>query len=226
MAIPSVIANSAGTVLNGTAPSHTIPAGWSAGDLCIAFVRCGGRTITARPTGWANVNEARGAGENIYVEWMKLASGDLGATQTWTLSNTADNQVTFFRITGQHATTPIDVTTATSEGSSSATHTSPSVTTTANDCLILRCWSNGSQLLTASSGDTGTKYYEQTSDPGATLFTSSLATAGATGTAVYNTIANRQLNTVTVGIAPTSGGGSSFAPYLHQPQTWQFVGIK
>ena len=142
----------------------------------------------------------------MYAYWKILDVGDLGASQSWTLSgNPSAGRVAFHRFTGHHATTPINVSTTANEASSTTTHESPTITTTVDDCLTCRLMTNGGQIIVVSSGDTGTSRYNNAA-VALSLWTSPKTTAGATGTATYTTSASRQLGHIVVGLAPAAAG--------------------
>lgn len=218
MAVPVLVSTDANSTSASSPIAHTIPAGWSAGDLVIALLYTSSRTVTGVPSGWAAADDSTTLAFNkIYAYWKVLVSGDLGASQSWTLSaNPSASRIVFIRITGAHATTPINSSDGTADGSSGTTHVSPEVTSSVNDCLILRMMVNGGQATTASSGDTGSKEYEVTSTPGMSVWESSKATAGGTGTATYTTTANRQFAYITLAIAPAAGASGNPWNYYAQ----------
>jgi hypothetical protein len=231
MAAP-VFQSADGSAVQSTNPiSHTIPAGWSAGDLALAVICSGSRSVSTPPSGWTlegsntSVSSAR-----LFVYSRTLESGDLGASFSWSFSGGSpyNGRVIYLRITGHSTTDPTDTSNTGFDASGVTSHPSPVLTTTVADTLLVRsAVNNASAALSASSGDTGTKQYEQTSDQAVSIWTFARAGTGAeSAAATYSTSANKTLSWVSVAIAPSAGGGSSFAPYLHQPQTWQFVGRK
>ncbi len=207
--------------------SHTVPAGWAAGDLVIAYLRTNIRTVSSVPSGWTLIQSTTGISDNTYSYWKILVSGDLGASQSWTLNaNPSACRIAFYRFTGAHAVTPIDASASQNDASSGTSHTSPSVTTTVDNCLIARMAINGgsAQSLSASSGDTGTQQYQDTTTALA-LFTSTKTTAGSTGTATYTTPSSRQLTFTTAAIAPAASSSARpqviISQLLAPQRAWQ-----
>jgi hypothetical protein len=222
MAVPTVASSSVGTAESTASPSIAIPA-WDVGDLVVLTIHTFIRTVSTAPTGWTALNSpVSGGSVNTYVYWKILASGEPSSTVSFTLSASNPNsRIALIRVTGHNAT-PINQSTS---GSSTSPIATSSVTTTVDDCLILRILaSDDAPAWTATSGDTGTEIYTSGNLSRLAAWKSSKATAGATGTATYTS--NYTSHFWVIAIAPTAGGGSSFAPYLHQPQTWQFVGRK
>jgi hypothetical protein len=227
MAVPVVADYLAGSNDTTSPLGITVPGTWSAGDLAFALVHTYTRTVSTPPSGWTALNSPQNSGSvNTYLYYKQLVSGDIGATADWTLNaNPSLGRVVLVQVTGHDTTTPINASVGQSDATANS-HTSPAVTTTTGDCLVLRLMAiDEGMTWTASSGDTGTNVVTGSTSPSYSIWKSSKATAGSTGSATYSTN-NFSLQLFTVAVAPSAGGGSSFAPYLHQPQTWQFVGRK
>lgn len=208
MPVPSLAATDASGNQTTSPISHTIPAGWAAGDLVIAHLSTVIRTVSSAPAGWTLIQSTTGISDNTYTYWKVLSAGDLGAVQSWTLNaNPSSSRVVFHRVTGVDVVTPVNASDKANDAVSGMSHVSPSLTTTVSDCLVLRLTTNGGQVTSAASGDTGSKSYETTVTPGLTCWASSKAVAGVTGTGTYSTPANRQFSHVVIAIAPAASGG-------------------
>lgn len=216
MAVPTVAATSDSGAIGGTISTieHVVPSGWSSGDMVIAQIRTPiNRTISAAPDGWNLLEGPETGGQRHYWYWKFLDIGDPNENQVWTLSTSGSGaQVVMLRIAGNHASSPIDTSTSGVDGSAGTSHVSPTVTTTADECLILRCMGS-SGTLTASSGDTGSEVIQATN---VRIFSSSKSPAGSTGTATYTTVSSVDVTYATIAIAPTAGGDVT-APTLSSP---------
>jgi hypothetical protein len=210
MAVPVVAAVEVGPVDSTSPVSVTVPAGWSVGDLAFAMVHTYNRTVSTPASGWTAINSPQFSGSvRTYLYWKILVSGDIGAAAGWSLSaDPSVGRVTLVQVTGHDPTTPINVS-AGQQDDYATSHVSPTVTTTANDCLILRLMSSDYNPggWTASSGDTGTSVAAGTTAPPYSVRKSSLATAGSTGTGTFTT-SNTAMQLFTVAVAPTSGGAA------------------
>ena len=106
------------------------------GDLLIAAVATDGSTSLTTPAGWTEINQgANGTAVTLGV-WRKIAgASESSPTFTWTGGQQAYGWM--MRFTGQDPTNPINGTPVATNGTS-ATPTSPAVTTTVGCSLILR----------------------------------------------------------------------------------------
>jgi len=110
----------------------------SAGNLLIAAVATDGDTsasITA-PSGWTLINRGSYNSEVTLGAWYKIATGTEPASYTFSWTGNQQSYGWIMRFTGHNASSPINTSSAT--GGSSSTPTSPAVTTTVANCLILR----------------------------------------------------------------------------------------
>jgi hypothetical protein len=208
MAVPVVADYLAGSA-DATSPiSVTVPSGWSAGDLVFALLHSFVRSITSAPSGWTGLDSPQYSGAvRSYLYWKILGSGDPGSTLDWaTNADPSYGRAVLVKVTGHDTTTPINVSAGQADTATNS-HASPSVTTTASDCLILRflCIDENNSGWSASSGDTGTNVATSTVMPTYTVWKSSLASAGATGTGTYGT-SNVAMQLFTVAVAPSAGG--------------------
>jgi hypothetical protein len=135
MALPVVESVATGGNATPTSPlSVPLPSGISSGDLLIVFVSNGSSRTATTPTGWTLVAGTSNSG-GFYRVYQRIADGTEGSTLSVTLSNTANFNSVAFRISGHNATTPVNVS-ATDNTSNNVV--SPSVTTTVENCLVLR----------------------------------------------------------------------------------------
>ncbi len=110
------------------------------GDLLIAAVATDGDTSSSLAPpggeGWTEIDIDTYSSEVTLGAWWKLADASESASHqfTWTGDEQAYGWMMHF--TGHHLTDPIDV--WSSSGESSSTPTSPAVTTTMDNCMILR----------------------------------------------------------------------------------------
>lgn len=172
MAVP-VIQSSATTTATGASINATKPSGVSAGDLLVCAVFCVFDQTQATPSGWtlaiSEFNDGNGAnGVEVYY---RVADGSEGSTITFSIGGSSDITAHMWRITGFNASTPVNISGTNSATSGSTTAiTSPSVTTTADNCLIIR--------------GGGTRESTGISDPGS----HSALTNASTGTGATNSV--------------------------------------
>lgn len=211
MAIPTIATSaftsmaSAGTSLNASIP------GGSAGDLLFAHLWAGGTIGT--PSGWTLI---RAQGESTFGSgesrtYRRQADGSEGATVPFSWTDTMFGTCEVVRITGHNSTTPIDADAGTA-GPNSATQTTPSVTTTGPDRLILRCLATdriAAAPVTPPAGHTerwdenGAVSFDAGTNAGASV---GQASAGASGTADFTLSTARPCALQTIAIAGASGG--------------------
>ncbi|MGB8226767.1 MAG: LamG domain-containing protein [Sedimentisphaerales bacterium] len=112
-----------------------IPTGTSSGDLLIAAVAADGNPTISTPAGWTLINQGANGSAVTLGAWWKIAGASESAPNfTWTGGQQAYGWM--MRFTGHNSTNPIDA--CSTADSTSATPTSPAVTTTVANCLILR----------------------------------------------------------------------------------------
>ncbi|MFW2403867.1 MAG: DNRLRE domain-containing protein [Gammaproteobacteria bacterium] len=185
------------------------PAGTGTGDLLIAtLVTDGSKSASmSAPAGWTVIDLAEQSGQVTYGVWWKLAGASEPASYTWSWSDGEKVYGTVMRFTGHNPATPIDVT-ATAGGSSSAP-SSPAVTTTVADAMILRLGGFDDDDITVDapglSGHTAITMDKSsqgngTSSSGAGYVMQ--AVAGNSGTSAFALSASEEFRTVTIAIAP------------------------
>jgi hypothetical protein len=163
-----IVANIASETQDSSTTNRIVPAPASiaVGDLLVAFIFMHNTgTVSTRPSGWANwITQNEGTDETLIVEWKIAEAGDVGAsTFTWTTSAAAAGPEICLRITGHNAT-PLDVLNSGSSPNGTS-HTTPNITTTVTDTLVLSIfgqdessagtWSGGGTTEQADLADTG-----------------------------------------------------------------------
>lgn len=128
----STTAASPSTTLTVTAPTGTV-----AGDLLIGLLLVSNTSAGTTPTGWTiYTSQADGMSTGKLWMWTRVADGT--ATDSFSPGYSTGGAIgEVLRITGQHASTPINDADQGSTSSSSSP-TAPTSTTTVNTCLILR----------------------------------------------------------------------------------------
>ena len=185
------------------------PAGTAAGDLLIAAVATDGNTVAslAPPAGWNVIHVGDQGGNVTFGVWWKLAGASEPGTYTFSWSGSEHVYGWIMRFTGHDPANPID--TSANAGGTSGAPSSPTVTTTVDDTLILRLGgfddddiTTGDPGLTGHTainmGDSGNGSATASGGSGYVL----QPTAGASGTASFNLTGSEQYATVTLAIAP------------------------
>lgn len=110
------------------------------GDLLIAVVATDGDTSSSLAApggeGWTEIDVDAYSGEVTLGAWWKLADVSESATHQFTWSGDEQAYGWIMRFTGHAPTDPINAWSA--SGESSSTPTSPAVTTTVDNCMIVR----------------------------------------------------------------------------------------
>lgn len=218
MSVPVVASSSSNTLGSGTSLAITKPSGLASGDLLVAFVVANGTPTLGTPAGWTAIGSQVTDGFSAcraHRWWKKADSTDAAATDfTFTRSTSGSMAGGILRITGfdDVSASPVNVT-ATGSATSGTSQTSPAVTTTVADCLILRAMGTDSNTTTiTTAGVTDVWNVAQTNARHA-LGTEPQASAGSTGTETWTFNTGNQMVATTVAIAPGSGGGAS-APII------------
>ena len=123
-----------------TSVTIAIPSGTSPGDLLISAVATDGDTdVSLAPPGgegWTEINTNSASSAATLGTWWKLAGASESSTHQFTWSGPEHAYAWMMRFTGHDANDPIDAY-ASNYGTSSSP-TSPAVTSTVDDALILR----------------------------------------------------------------------------------------
>lgn len=185
------------------------PTGYASGDLLIAAVVTDGNRASSLspPAGWTEILVASESnGRTTLGVWWKIA-GSEPSDHTFTWSGSEEAYGWIMRFTGHEPSNPIHAT-ATAEGRTSSP-TVPAVTTSVNDCLILRIGGfdddditvgdagmSGHTTITANESNSGFS-----SCSGAAAY-DMLDTAGSSGTASFTLSGTEEWRTLTIAIEP------------------------
>jgi hypothetical protein len=190
-----------GTPAAATSFSITKPTSAAEGEQLWAHIQLtADRTITL-PSGWnfAYQNINSGAGRAAVI-WKLLGAGE-PSSYTINLSGSAAAAWGCVRVSGANST-PVNVS---SNNTTINSWTSPAVTTTVDNCLVLRCHAiSRSRAIIAPSGTTSIFNVNNGSGASVGMAHETLATAGTTGTRAFtysSGTADRPVNG-TVAIAP------------------------
>jgi hypothetical protein len=121
------------------------------GDLLIAAVATDGSTTISPPSGWAEINQGSFGGAVTLGAWWKLAETSESASCQFSWSGSQKAYGWIMRFSGNDPTNPINA--YSTGGITSSNPTSPAVTATVNNCLILRLGAFDNSDIT--EGDTG-----------------------------------------------------------------------
>ncbi len=189
-----------------------IPCGTSNGDLLVVAVATDGNTAASISPpggeGWTLIDVGAYNNEVTLAVWWKLAGASESATHQFTWSGTQQVYAWMMRFTGHDAAAPIHVVAAAEDGNNS-TPTSPAVTTTVDNTLIVRMGAFDEDDVTIDSpGLSGhTAITMDESDPASGTVSGGAgyvvqATAGSSGTSTFSLTDTEQSRTVTIAIAP------------------------
>lgn len=210
MAQPTYVGVDISSTQSTSTITHTVPSGWSAGDLAIAHVDTGLRTVSSAPSGWALAGSITGTAANTYIYTKTLEAGDLGGSIGWTLNASPTGAfIALIRMTGHDTVTPVNVIDTVDDVTTVTDHTFPTVTTTADNCVVFHSTSHGGQNFSVGSGSTGT---ERNNAAPLILYSQTKASAGAVGTATYTTTLTRRQSLITFAIAPAASSGPAINP--------------
>ena len=194
---------------NGKTLTITRPGGTADGDLLIAAVATDGKQGTWTPpsAGWNLIDQGTQSEEVALAVWWKLAGSSEPASYNFSWGEDQEAYGWMMRFTGHDPVNPIDV--SASSGGSSSSPTSPAVTTSVADALILRIGGfddddisvgapglAGHTAITMDKSGAG----NGTCSGGAGYLTQ--ATAGSSGTSTFSLTRSEEYRTVTIGIAP------------------------
>jgi hypothetical protein len=185
------------------------PPGTGSGDLLIATLATDGSTVGSMspPAGWSVIDLTVQSGGVTYGVWWKLAGASELANYTFSWSGGESAYGTVMRFTGHDASNPIDV--FTNSGGSSSTPTSPAVTTTVPNAMILRLGGfDDDDIDTDVTGLTGHTTITMDDTGNGPSTTSSGAgyvlqpSAGSSGTSNFALTASEEYRAVTIAIRP------------------------
>jgi hypothetical protein len=186
----------------------------SVGDLLIAAVATDGDTSASitepEGQGWTLIDRGACSSEVTLAAWWKLAGASEPATHTFTWTGAAEQAYGWMmRFTGQSTANPINA--YSTYGESSITPTSPAVTTTVDNCLILRLGAfDGNDITVDNPGLSGhTAITMDKSAGSADCGTVSggagyvkQSSAGSSGTSNFSLGSSNEAQMLTIAIAP------------------------
>jgi hypothetical protein len=216
----AIVFRSAGALASNATgtPVIAMPAGVVAGDALIMQYVCDSTVTPTTPTGWTKMFgpvAMVGTGYSGHGYWRVAGGSEPGS---YTVAHTGANAPAAGIIsayTGADATTPVDVSATTTGEAVTTTGTTPSVTTTHDNELLLRMYvqrTPGTMSITPGGGETERYDTGDATDTncGFELATSAAAVAGATGS-TSATFASNALGYIpaTIALQPlgSSGGG-------------------
>ena len=192
---PAVSYRTSQTANNGagsTSLTINVPAGVTANDLLVAHVAVRGNGAITAPGGWTPLVDANNGNFIRQATYYRIAGGSEPASYQWTFASTpaAGGMSAFY---GVKSTSPVDVT-GTTQVANSATVTAPSVTTAANDALVLAFFAVRASSAFDQAGGM-TELYESSASGGVAAATDSMAqaTAGATGAKTSTVTSGRNI---------------------------------
>jgi len=194
---------------NTTSLSLDLPGGTSEGDLLIACSAIDGDVVSSilAPAGWNAINVGQEQGEVTFGVLWKIAAASESSTMQITWSGGQEALGWIMRFTGHDASNPIDAM-ATAAGTSSSP-TSPAVTTSLDNAMILRLGGFDNRSVTV--GDTGlsghtTIFMDMSGNGDGTVSGgagyATLSTAGDSGTENFSLTDSEAYRAVTISIAP------------------------
>jgi PKD repeat protein len=218
----AVAFRAAGTLTTSTSSgTHTVnyPAGVAAGDLLVIQMVVTVGTLTT-PAGWTNLYgpfTESGFGAAVHYLFYKIAGGSEPSTMTVTKSAGNAAAAVMSAYTGADTTTPIDVFATAVQPTSGTSGSSPSVTTTKANTMLLRlCTAFAGPAATTPAG-TVTERYDVTwsfNSTGLELGTETQAAIGASGTSGV---------TFSTGISGGIGATIAVAPVAVTPPVADFT---
>ena len=194
---------------NGTNVTIDKPFGTAAGDLLIAAVATDGDRASslAAPAGWNSIDLATEGGDVTFGVWWKLAGASESGSYTMSWSGNEHAYGWIMRFTGVDPSNPIDASANT--GGTSSAPTSPAVTTTVTDTVVLRLGgfddddiNTGAPGLSGHTvinmGDSGNGGSTASGGSGFVL----QPAAGNSGTSSFDLTNSEQYRAVTIAITP------------------------
>ena len=191
-----------------TSVSVNTPSGTTEGDLLIAAIALDGDPLPiVAPDGWNEIIvEANGSRETIAI-WWKLASASEPSSHTFTWDFNDNAYAWIMRFTGHDPNSPIHALGVYADQLQNPV--SPAVTTSIDDCLILRVGAFDQEDITIDDTGLSTATTITMDSSGAGTFASSggagysyLETAGDSGIDTFTLIDSEEHVTVTIAIAP------------------------
>jgi hypothetical protein len=224
------VSKTVGTVRNNTyndialipQKSVTIPTpAVNSGDLLIAAAATDEDTSASIAAhagqGWTLIDRGASGGNVTLAVWWKIAGSSEPNSYTFSWTGAAEQAYGWMMRFSGSATNPINGTPATYNDSSS-TPISPAVTTTINNCLILRMGAFDDNSVTVGNpgltGHTAITMNKSSSTAGSGVVCGGAgylkqSTAGSSGTSTFSLTAVKSARTLTLAIAPANTGTSA-----------------
>lgn len=205
---------------NSTSSTANIPASTANGDLLIMVVGTYNATTVTTPSGWTRIvnHVAWGSPRQVCVYW-RIASSE---PSSYSLSASASCywQVHVIRITGAHATSPIDQVATNLTAGSTTSFDCPSVTTTGADRLICNLTFQPTSLVVTPPGGVSQRYDHNFAftQMRQSFGDKTQAAAGASGTFTWTSGGAANQLGITIAVAPP-GGAAPVADFSGTPLT-------
>ncbi|HEX6938314.1 MAG TPA: hypothetical protein VF158_02805, partial [Longimicrobiales bacterium] len=189
MASPVVQAVSTSAPAGDTATlTLNVPSGTTDGDYLLAVVSAYSNRVITPPSGWTEVEGLADASPFVQIRAYARVASSEPASYNWGLDLARPFGGCMLRIDGQHATTPVDDSaSAVDPDTNDTTATMPSVTTTADDTLLVCGYvftTGTARTFSPPSGMTEQADLHPSGSGGFIhlgVFTETLASSGATG---------------------------------------------
>jgi hypothetical protein len=187
MAAPAFQSVQVATTAGATSLAITKPTSLAAGDLLIAHITVRVTTAVTAPAGWTLIQSSVRSAHQTGA-WYRLADGTEGASFSWSWATSVKAVGAVCRVTGSHQTTPINVTGSVATTGVASSVAAPSITTTADECLLFGFAYSADNKTFTSPGSMTERWDQQTTNfndvyhAGAT---ETLGAAGATGTRTF-----------------------------------------
>ena len=209
-AAPEFQEYSEGTASSGNSVSVNKPSGTQEGDLLIAcYTTDGSHTLSAPDSSWTLLVGGRGnSSDNTpsFGVWYKIATASENSSYTFDCGRNESHYVVLLRYTGHDSSSPINAS-AIANSTGSYYPTAPTITTTIDDCIILRVFGADDDDTPYSVPSGYTERYNGVSSTGYGTCGGAGAdavqsSAGSTGTAFFTTNASEEWMAATIAIAP------------------------
>lgn len=200
----------------------TLPSGISTGETLLIFIANGDNTNVQQfnddVSGWSLIGETGNSTSDVHVAvYWRIADGTEGSTVTIT-STSSDKWLAWAdRVSGAHATTPIEVSAFSQDTGNTTSHAVGGVTTSNNDCYVyyFLAFQGGDGDPFSVSGTGWAELDEQQTDVStisgvsACYGSRALTSAGASGTATVTSSASDTAAWCQVAIRPSAGGDTN-----------------
>ena len=202
----------------GTASSLTInaPAGLASGNLLLASITTNGNPTVTLPSGWTQLEQI--AGTPTTTVYYLVAGGSEPSSYTWSFSASIEAAGGIVRISNVDSGSPINAHNNTFDDGST-TPSSNSITTSADNCLIVQFLGIDRDESPYGAPSGYTQMWAATIGGLASNVSAwkLQASAGATGSATWSKNGSRFSELFAVAVAPGTGGGGG-KPWLYYAQ--------